>query len=810
MSDNGTGGRLSALFIIDKHEYINQKQNNIMAFKMKTKRFKWLAALLLLVAAMVMPATAWAEITPVKPSTGDGTASNPYQIGNKEELYWFAGLVNGAASVCNYDENTNPTGTQQNKAACAVLTANIVVNSGLAEGETMLESLVYDASGKVTNGSNFVAWTPIGFNYQNYTGTFDGKGYTVSGLYFNDTNKEKVGLFGRVDSGGKISNVGVLDSYFEFRMQGGGICGLNYGEINNCTNGGTVIGNSTGSGAGGVCGMNYGTVKDCKNTGSVSGTVTCIGGVCGALYSGGSIENCLNEGTVSGTGDTSNSAYGGVCGRASGGVIKLSSNTASVSGNNAVGGVCGQNAGAALEDCYNTGNVGGSKFVGGVCGDYSSGYTIKNCYNTGAVSGQNNVGGVCGNNIGTITNCYYLSGTATGGINGADAAGSAEGKSLTQFASGEVAYLLSQGENGSVWGQTLSGTGKQDYPVLGGMPVYYRAEVYANTYGILTEGAQTITASSNPNVWYEFTPEADGTYLFVASISVVLVSEDISGVATGSPCIAKELVAETTYYVCILGAPTPQADLTIKRIEASDTLLKVGANTAYITSPDALWYAFKPAETGYYQFSSTDIKGSICVNTEKTNNIMQGMMNSPIYRLIAKTTYYVCFSYAPGEYDLTIAKLNTTLQLGADNAIMVPVSTSEPIWYEFTPAETGTYQFSSADIKGSICVNTKKTDDDQQNITTSPTYSLSAGTTYYVYVNYAPGEYKLTITQLSTTTALEAVVVPQIYAVDGRIVCAGEFRIYDLLGRDVTRLNGSLCGVYVVKVGEAAVKVVVK
>lgn len=381
-----------------------------------------------------------------------------YEIDNAGQLFWFAGLVNGDTNVCDYNEETNASGTQQNKAACAVLTANIVVNSGLVDCNTMLGSLEYDTSGNVTNGSNFVAWTPIGFNYQNYIGTFDGKGYTVSGLYFNDTSKEKVGLFGRVDSGGKISNVGVLDSYFQFRMQGGGICGLNYGEINNCTNDGTVIGNSTGSGAGGVCGMNYGTVKDCKNTGSVSGTVSRIGGVCG-FFDSGSIENCLNEGTVSGTNDYT----GGVCGYAGGGAIKRSYNTASVSGLKGVGGVCGDNGGATLEDCYNTGNVGGSKFVGGVCGDYSSGYTIKNCYNTGAVSGQNNVGGVCGlNSSSTITNCYYLSGTATGGINGADATGSAEVKTQKQFGSGEVCYLLNGSSPYGEWGQQL---GTDDYPV---------------------------------------------------------------------------------------------------------------------------------------------------------------------------------------------------------------------------------------------------------------------------------------------------------------------------------------------------------
>lgn len=95
----------------------------------KITQLRWLAATLMLVAAMLMPSVAWADtITPTKPTTGDGSANNPYQIRNKEELYWFAGLVNGDASVCNYDATSNPTGTQQNKAACAKLMNDIVVN----------------------------------------------------------------------------------------------------------------------------------------------------------------------------------------------------------------------------------------------------------------------------------------------------------------------------------------------------------------------------------------------------------------------------------------------------------------------------------------------------------------------------------------------------------------------------------------------------------------------------------------------------------------------------------------------------------
>ncbi|MDY4850392.1 MAG: InlB B-repeat-containing protein [Paludibacteraceae bacterium] len=62
----------------------------------------------------------------------------------------------------------------------------------------------------------------------------------------------------------------------------------------------------------------------------------------------------------------------------------------------------------------------------------------------------------------------------------------------------------------------------------------------------------------------------------------------------------------------------------------------------------------------------------------------------------------------------------------------------------------------------------------------------------------------------ATPTALETVTASPVYAERGRIYCAGDFRIYDLLGRDVTRLNGSLQGIYVVKTADSAQKVVVK
>ena len=369
--------------------------------------------MLLFVTTMIMPSMMWAKsITPTRPTIGDGK-TEPYQIGTAAELYWFAGLVNGTLVDVEKDASAN-----------AKLMNDITVNTG-----------VLDANKDLVSGKDFIPWTPIGTSDVPYTGTFNGKGYTVSGLYFNNPTSYYVGLFGCIGANGKISNVGVLDSYFQFCALGGGVCGNNNGELQNCSNSSTVINNGR-DGTGGVCGYNNkGTVRDCKNIGSVRGTAP-LGGVCGVNNSG-IIENCFNEGTVSVTVTSAN--VGGVCGSNSNGTIKCSYNTASVSGQ------------------YN---------VGGVCGSNSNG-TITNCFNEGTVSGQDAVGGVCGANFGgTTTNCYYLSNTATHGIGGrADVSGKAEKMSIEHFESGEVAWLLNgKGLGEQVWGQQL---GKDQYPVPG-------------------------------------------------------------------------------------------------------------------------------------------------------------------------------------------------------------------------------------------------------------------------------------------------------------------------------------------------------
>ena len=83
--------------------------------------------------------------------------------------------------------------------------------------------------------------------------------------------------------------------------------------------------------------------------------------------------------------------------------------------------------------------------------------TVENCYSTGSISANGTdvkIGGVAGYDRGGARNCYYLSDSETDSFDGTTA------KTATQFASGEVAFLL-----GEAFGQKLGENG-DPYPVF--------------------------------------------------------------------------------------------------------------------------------------------------------------------------------------------------------------------------------------------------------------------------------------------------------------------------------------------------------
>ena len=437
---------------------------------------------------------------------GDGSKDAVYEISNAGQLYWFAGLVNGTLS-----------GEKKNASANAVLTANIVVNKNVLKSD-----------GTLNEGSSFKEWTPVGVGYDSsYTGIFDGKNHTISGLYFSNQDKALVGLFGY--NSGKISNVGILDSYFYGASSVGGVIGTNYGTITNCYNAGSV--NGTSDSVGGVSGFNYrGTVTNCYNTGSVNSTSYNVGGVIG-YNNAGTIKNCYNTGGVSGE-----STVGGVIGSNDGETITNCYNTGSVNGtSDSVGGVIGYNNYGTITNCYNTGGVSGESTVGGVIGS-NDGETITNCYNTGSVNGtSDSVGGVIGSNCGTITNCYNTgsvngTGVNVGGVIGRNESNASitncyydstiytgnaigydggttekvEGKTIEQYKTGEVAYLLQLDQSDEVWGQTI---GTDTYPTLGGAKVYKNA-IYEGCEGKPGEPVSYEYSNTEKNTYGDH-PDAD-------------------------------------------------------------------------------------------------------------------------------------------------------------------------------------------------------------------------------------------------------------------------------------------------------------
>ncbi|MCD8049895.1 MAG: hypothetical protein LUG52_09970 [Clostridia bacterium] len=339
-------------------------------------------------------------------------SNGEYEIGNAGQLFWFAALVNG--------DTTQASITAAAPDADAVLTDDIDLESK--------------------------EWTPIG-NYGGsselyYSGTFDGKGYSVSGLYINSTSNRQ-GLFGYVN-GGTVQNVAIGGSVTATGNRAGIAVGHNAGTVKNITVSAAM---TVGGYAGGAVGYNTGTVQNVSVSGTVTSDNNRIGGVVG-FNDGGSVEGCYSSATVS-------SSYMNV------------------------GGVVGYNNGA-VTNCYNSGNVSG-RYVGGVVGWNNSG-SVSNCYSTGSISGESNAGGVVGLNNdtsgGTVTNCYYLEGTADLTI-GDDPDTSADDavKTAAEFASGEAAYLLNSGtaDGTQAWYQTL---GEDSYPILDGSHgTVYRSSV---------------------------------------------------------------------------------------------------------------------------------------------------------------------------------------------------------------------------------------------------------------------------------------------------------------------------------------------
>ena len=320
-------------------------------------------------------------------------------------------------------------------------------------------------------------WTPIGTDTIAFTGTFDGQGYTISKLTCTDTNKDHVGLVGHaIDA--TIRNVTVQGTTLNGRDYIGSVCGyLTGGTITNCHAVETVIGN-----------------KYC-------------GGIVGYIMGNTNVTGCTNSGTVSGY-----NFLGGIVGQANRATVQRCFNSGAVTGNSSpIGGIVGFANNATVQDCGNNGTVtraDSSGDCGGIAGSTNTS-SIQNCYNAYRTIAYP----ICASPSSdtTFLNCYYL----------ADNPGTdPSAKTEAQFNSGEVAYLLQNGERTdtttTVWGQTLTGGSQQAFPVLNGDKVYQTTPC---TAGYSNTAQQTLDHNytedgvcSRCGEWQEAKQAADGYY----------------------------------------------------------------------------------------------------------------------------------------------------------------------------------------------------------------------------------------------------------------------------------------------------------
>ncbi|MBQ4092399.1 MAG: S-layer homology domain-containing protein [Firmicutes bacterium] len=250
------------------------------------------------IATKTVPTTKWSDNASLS-GWYDNATGDTYVINTAYDLANFAAIVNGAT------DNTNNF-----KGKTVLLGADI----DLSEHQWDTPIGKYDE----TAGKAYP-----------FLGTFDGQGHTIKGLTSAINFKKYDGLFGSIDDSSgvdiTIKNVTLEDAYVWGHMAIGGIIGNGntaklhvenctvIGTIASCFNSGTEYASSN-TWIGGIAGLYYGSMDNCTFYGSVGGKQL-VGGIIGDYEGKGSVTNCTNYGMVYNlVSGSDRSKFGGICG----------------------------------------------------------------------------------------------------------------------------------------------------------------------------------------------------------------------------------------------------------------------------------------------------------------------------------------------------------------------------------------------------------------------------------------------------------------------------------------------------------------
>ena len=264
-------------------------------------------------------------------------------------------------------------------------------------------------------------WTPIGTGpYPNaYEGTFDGGGFTVSGVNVNNGVEDPwlgmcAGFFGFTYGNVKNLNVsGEIAAESSGDIFIGGIAGSvqydsyipNGANITNCSFSGSVSADSTGGHvrAGGVVGQTVGIVRakiaGCTYTGG-SVTAVCggqgsnniVGGIVGQADSSTVVDNCTaSSEKISASGESALNMAGGIAGelkhaRMTNCTAASAAISAEGTNSNDAGGITGNAFNGQITGCTYTGGAGSitakggeDNNIGGISGALKDSSSVSNC-----------------------------------------------------------------------------------------------------------------------------------------------------------------------------------------------------------------------------------------------------------------------------------------------------------------------------------------------------------------------------------------------------------------------------------------------
>jgi len=145
-------------------------------------------------------------------------------------------------------------------------------------------------------------WTPIGAIF---TGTYDGNGKTISGLYYNGTGR--IGLFDTLN-GASVKDLSLTVNFTTTGSSAvaGAVAVSSNGRIENChvLAGSSINANGSAGMSGGIVGSSSGAtalVQGCSFTGTVSHIgSTGAGGIAGDISVSSKVLDCYFSGTITG------------------------------------------------------------------------------------------------------------------------------------------------------------------------------------------------------------------------------------------------------------------------------------------------------------------------------------------------------------------------------------------------------------------------------------------------------------------------------------------------------------------------------